>query len=106
MIKILYQIKRLFFYNTDIIKINRYLLYDIDCFKSRGHKIYNIKQKTINKFSDMCNMTYETYFNQPMSMCERKINMNITRNPQLINSLYRNKNCHLIGKYLHIPFNN
>ena len=36
-------------------------------------------------------MTYENYINEPMSMCERKININIARNPHLINSLDRNK---------------
>ena len=51
-------------------------------------------------------MTYEDYINQPMSRCERKINMNIARNPQLRISLDRNKNQPLIGKYCHIPFNN
>ena len=52
------------------------------------------------------NMTYEYYINQPMSMCERKINMTVARNPLLINSFDRNKNYPLIRKYLHIPFNN
>ena len=61
-----------YFYNTDIIKINKYLFYDIDCFKSRGHKFYNINQMTINIISDKCNMKYEYYINQPMHMCERK----------------------------------
>ena len=45
---------------------------------------------TINIKSDMCIMTYEYYVNQPMSMCERKINMTIARKPFLINSLNRN----------------
>ena len=80
------------FYNTGIININIYLSYYIDCFKSRGHKFYNINQLTINIISDRCNMTYEHCINQPMSICERKINMNIARNPHLINSLDRNKN--------------
>ena len=61
---------------------------------------------TIETISDRCNMTKEHYMNQPMSMCERKINMNIARNPQLINSLDRNKNNPLITKYSHVPFNN
>ena len=38
------------------------------------------------------NITYEHYINQPMRMCERKMNMNFVRNPQLINSLDHNKN--------------
>ena len=51
-------------------------------------------------------MTYEYYMDQPMSMCEKKINKNIAKNPQLINSLDRNKNHPLIKKYCHIPFIN
>ena len=61
---------------------------------------------TINTKSDRCNMTYEYYINQPMSMCVRKTNMKCARNPHFINSLDRNKNHSLIRKYLHIPFNN
>ena len=32
------KIPTIYFYNTDIFNINKYLLYHIDCFKSRGHK--------------------------------------------------------------------
>ena len=60
---------------------------------------------TINIISHMCNLTYEYYINQPMSMCEIKINMNIARNPHLINSLDRDKVHPLVRKYSHIPFN-
>ena len=56
----------------------------------------------INTVSCMCNMSYKYYINQPMSMLERRINIIIARNPQLINSLYRNKNHPLIRKYSHI----
>ena len=41
----------------------------------------------------------------PMSMCERKINLNIAKNPQMIKSLDRNKNHSLIRKYSNIPHN-
>ena len=58
---------------------------------------------TINIFSNRCNMTYEHDINQPMSMCERNINITIARNPLLINSIDRNKNHPLIRKFLHIP---
>ena len=44
--------------------------------------------------------------NQPLDMCERKINMSIAKNPQLINLLDQNKKHPLIRKYSHIPFNN
>ena len=61
---------------------------------------------TISSFSDKCNMTYKHYINQPMDMCERKINMNLAKNPELINVLDGGKNHPLIGKYSQIPFNN
>ena len=61
---------------------------------------------TIILISDRFNMTYEYSINQPMSMCERKKNMDIARNPQLINSLDRNKHHPLIRKFLFLPFNN
>ena len=81
------------------------MLYDSDCFKSRGHKFYNINQMTTNTISDRCNMTCEHYINQPMHMCEGKINMNIAKYPELINSLHQNKKHPLIRKYSHIPVN-
>ena len=49
-----------YFNTTDIIDINEYLLYDIDCFKSRGYKFYKINQMTINIISDRCNMAYNS----------------------------------------------
>ena len=61
---------------------------------------------TNNMISDRCKMTYGNYINQPMNVCERKINMNISKNPKLTNSLDRNKNHPLITKYSLIPFNN
>ena len=73
---------------------------------SKGHKVYNINQMTIKIISDRCNMTFEHYINQPMHMCERKINLDIAKNPYLIKLSARNKNHPLIRKYLHIPFNN
>ena len=44
-----------------------------------------------------------------MNICicvKKKINMNILKNTQLINSLDRNKNHPLIRKYSRIAFNN
>ena len=41
-----------------------------------------------------------------MSKLERRINFIIAKNPQLINSLNRNKNHPLIRRYSHISFNN
>ena len=58
----------------------------------------------INTISFRCNMTYKYYMNTPMSMLERRINMIIGKNSQLINCLDRNRNHPIIRKYSHIPF--
>ena len=47
---------------------------------------------TIITISCMCNMTYEYYINQPMQAIELQLNLVIAKNPQLTNSLDRNKN--------------
>ena len=60
----------------------------------------------IQTISDRRDMKYKYYLNQPMSMCERVKNMNIAKNPQLINSSDRNKNHPSIRKYSGLPFNN
>ena len=46
-------------------------------------------------------MTYELYMNQPVPYIELRKNLLIARNPQLLNSLHRNKNHPLIGN-IHI----
>ena len=89
-----------YFYKTDIINKNRYLLYDIDCFKSKGSKFYNINQMTVNSISDRCNMTYENYTKNLMHMVESRLNLNVAKNPSLINSFDRNKKHPLIRKNL------
>ena len=83
-----------------------YLLYWIDYFMSRGHKFCKTNEMIVPTISNRRDMTYKHYINQPMSMCERKINLNIARDPHLINSLDRNKNHPLIRTCSHIPFNN
>ena len=94
-------------YNMDdITKIKSYLLYWIDCFKSRGYKNYNINQMSNKSLGDRCNMTYKHYMNQPMQSVELRIKMLIAKNPQLINLFNGNKNHPLIRKYSHKPFIN
>ena len=52
------------------------------------------------------NMTYEQYIKQPMQSVEIRLNIIITKNPNLISSLNRYNN-HPVGrKYSHIPFKN
>ena len=85
-------------YNMDYINIKNYLFY-IDSCESGGYKFNNIIHMNINTISYKCNMSYRHYINQPMPAVERRINMIIAKNPQLINSLDRNKN---IYRYLQI----
>ena len=74
-----------YIYNTDIDNLYKNLLYEIDFYIDRGYKISNTNQMTIKTINDRCNMSYKHYMSQPMPMCERRINMNIAKNPELFN---------------------
>ena len=54
-----------------------------------------MKIKTI---SNMSYMNYKYYLNQSMQMIERRLNMVIAKNPQLIDSLNRGSDHPLIRK--------
>ena len=98
-----------YFYNTDIINIRRNLLYNFYNFIPRIYQpsnVCNIKHMILKTINDRCNMTYKYYKNTPMSMIERRNNINIAKNPSLIKKINWNKNHPLIRKYSHIPFNN
>ena len=92
-----------FHHNTDYINLKSYLFFYTE---SHGIKIFNNDHMIINTISCLCNMTYKYYLFNPMSMLERRMNFIISKNPQLINTINRNKNHPLIRKYSHIPFNN
>ena len=47
----------------------------------------NIIKMELSMISCRCNMTYKNYMNSPMSMLERRINLVIAQNPQIIKSL-------------------
>ena len=97
------QIKKInYHYSTDYINIKSYLLFYIDSCEINGYNFKSINHMIINTISCKCNMSYKYYINHPMSMLERRINMIIAKNPQLLKSLDRNKNHPLIRKYSHI----
>ena len=89
-------------YNTDYINIKSYFIFYIDSCELAGYKFKNTNHMIIKTISCKCNMSYKYYINHPMSMLERRINMIIAKNPQLINALDRTKNPPLIRKYSHI----
>ena len=88
--------------NTDYVNLEGCLLFFINNCQSRGFNFSNINHIIIKTITCKRNMSYKHYINQPMPMLERRINMIIAKNPQLINSLDRNKNHPLIRKYSHI----
>ena len=57
----------------------------------------------VTVINDKMNMTYEHYIKQSMQAVDLKFNMNIFKNPILINSLNRDNNHPLFKKYSHIP---
>ena len=91
-------------FNTDYINIKNYLLFYIDSCRYGNVVFDNIIKMEISMISCSCNMTYKYYMNTLMSMLERRINMIIAKNLQLMNCLDRNKNHPIIRKYSHIPF--
>ena len=91
-------IKTMYTYNTHIFNMKIHLLHFIAYFISQGYKFWDINQIIIKTISHRCNMTYKHYLKQPMSMCERKLNMIIAKNPTLLNSLKRYHNHPLIGE--------
>ena len=97
--------KRENFYNSDIISMEKHLLNWVDYFMLRGYKFCKINEMIIQTISNRRDMTYKRFINHPMSMCERRLNLIIAKNPHLINSLDRSKNHPLIRKYSHIPIN-
>ena len=74
-------------FNTDYINIKNYLLFYIDSCRYGNFVFDKIIKMDIIMISCRCNMTYNYYMNSPMSIIERYINMNLSKNPQLIKSL-------------------
>ena len=90
-------------YSSDYINIENYLTLYLKSCENAGYKISNINHMIIKITSCICNIRYKRYRDKPMTMLERRINYNITKNPQLTN---KNHNNPLIRKYPNIEFNN
>ena len=93
-----------YIHNVESEKVNSTLSFVIKNHEIMGYKFCCIKQMDISILNDRCNITYKNFI-KTMLMIERGININIAKNPTLINSLDRNKNHPLIRKYSHIPYN-
>ena len=79
--------------------------FDIE-FYIKHHNFSHLTEMIIKRFSDIRNMNYKYFKNNPMNMVEKRLNMIIVRNPDLITPLNRRVSYPLIRKYSHIPFNN
>ena len=91
--------------NTDYINIKSYLLFYIDSCEYGNFVFDNIINMEISMISCRCNMTYKYYMNTPMSMLERRINIIISKNPQLIKSLNIKENHPIIRNYNYLLLN-
>ena len=87
-----------FHFKTDTKNIKSYSLYYIDSCELGGFRPIKVNHMIIYTISSMCNTTYEQYIIQPMQAIELKLNNFIAKNPQLINSLDRNKPHPLINR--------
>ena len=92
-------------FNTDYINIKSYLLFFIDSCRYGNFVFDNVIKMEISMISCKCNMTYKNYMNSPMSMLERRINMVIAKNPQLIKSLDTKENHPITRKYDYLLLN-
>ena len=70
----------------------------------RKYEFLLFTEMNIKTFSDKRDMSYNHYIKLPTHAVERRLNLIISRQPELINALDRNV-CHpLIRKYSHTPF--
>ena len=64
----------------------------------------HIHKMKIKTSSNISYMNYKYYLKQPMQLIERRLILNLAKNPQAINLLKRGSDQPLIRKYIHIPF--
>ena len=64
--------------------IRKFLLSKIKSLESYGHKFSHISEMNVTFITDLRNMTYEHYLNQPKSMLEWRLNALLAKNPEVI----------------------
>ena len=78
-----------------------FVLSKVKLFERQGHNFSHISEMNILFMSDLRNMTYEHYLNQPKSMLEWNLNAILAKNPQLI-KVFANTSHPLIRKCQYI----
>ena len=79
--------------------LRNFLSSKIEFFVRQGHKFSHLSEINISFISDLRNMTYEHYLQQPKPMLEWGINVILAKNPELIKSLNRSHIPPIIRKY-------
>ena len=97
-----FDIETNFYHNTNLINLKRYLLYQIDNFMEKRHIFSHFDEMNITTVNDKMYMTYDYYIKHPMSAVLLKLNMNVSKNANLIKSLNRSHIHPLIRKFSHI----
>ena len=69
-----------------------------------GHLFSHIHKMKIKTISNISYLNYKYYLKQPIQMIERRFNIIIAKNTQLISSLNRSSDLLLVRKFIHIPF--
>ena len=87
-----------------VVTLRDFVLSKIKYYEKLGHKFSHIPEMNIIFITDLRNMTYEHYLNQPKSMLEWKLNAILAKNPELIKILDNNSHP-LNRKYQHINEN-
>ena len=64
----------------------------------------HISEMIIKTISDIKKMTYKLYLDNPMPMIKKRLNIMISRNPNLINLFNRHQNHPLVRKSSHVSF--
>ena len=82
--------------------LREFVLSKIKYYERRGHKFSHISEMNITFISDLMDMTYKHYLQQPKSMLEWKLNIILARNPHLIKSLNRSHIHPSVRRYQHI----
>ena len=67
----------------------------------KGHEFFHIDEMNFTFVNDKKYMTYDYYIKHPMSAVELKLNLIISKNPNLFKSLNRSHIHPLIRKYSH-----
>ena len=81
--------------------LRKFFLTKIKYFERYGLKFSHISEMKITFISDLRNMLYRHYLNQPKSMLKWKLNALLAKNPKLI-EIFGNRSHPIIRKYQHI----